>query len=93
VTTIILYPTLEECIETAARNRYKQLTAAVLSDEEPPAGAVAELELLHAFLTSVDFRRLRAESERALLQGSHVSFSIRGVGQKFTFEMTTRQEQ
>lgn len=88
---IVLYPTLERCIETTARDRYEQLAATMLRGETS-AGMADELETLHAFLTRADFRRLRAESERRLVRGGRVAFRLSGAEPDFTFRMESYQD-
>jgi len=45
------------------------------------------IELLKAFLESVDFKKLRSDSERHLVQGKKVRFAIRWKEGKPSYEM------
>jgi hypothetical protein len=87
---VLLYPTLAECIETTARRRYEHLTATILGCGSAPPEVLEEMEVLHAFLATADFRALRAASEREMLGGKTVEFRLSGAGQDFRFTMKTR---
>ena len=71
-----LTPDLSSCIETTAKHEYekasKLLLSAVKKDEELEQRA----EILRLFLESMDFKKLRSESERYLLNGRKVKFVI-----------------
>jgi len=73
---IELIPDLSSCIETIARREYakasKTLLSAAKSDEELEQRA----EILRLFLESADFRKLRAGSEKHLLNGKNVKFVV-----------------
>jgi len=45
------------------------------------------IELLKAFLESVDFKKLRSQNERYLLEGKRVKFIIRWKEGKPSYEM------
>jgi len=45
------------------------------------------IELLKAFLESVDFKKLRSQSKRYLLEGKRVKFIIRWKEGKPSYEM------
>jgi hypothetical protein len=79
-------PDLEACVETQARRRYNQLTSQLLgnSKENELAG---KLELLRWFLETADLEKLRAESEKHLVEGRKVKFWLRLEDGKPNYEM------
>ena len=82
-----LSPTLERCIETTARMEYNRLIADYLDKAVEDPEAEARLEMLHDFLESADFPRLRQESEFHLLRGEKVRFTITEKDGKLTCSM------
>ncbi|MHC1578591.1 MAG: hypothetical protein ACXQTH_02495 [Dehalococcoidia bacterium] len=84
---IELSPSLSHCIETAAREEFwnlvNQYMEAGLDDEE----LEGKIELLKAFLESMDFRKLRSQSEKHLLKGKRVRFIIRSREGKPSYKM------
>ena len=48
------------CVQTAAKNVHRELTAALLAAEGEPRGFGEAVELLAAFLDGTDFAALRA---------------------------------
>ncbi len=72
---IELQPDLSRCIETVARDEYGQALRALLAggDDE---GLAERAELLRRFLETADFRDLRRQSERHLLGGKKVTFTV-----------------
>jgi len=70
-----LIPELSHCIETVAKNEYRETLGQLLV-----AKGTQELEekaeLLRTFLETMDFKKLRKESEKHLLQGRRVKFVI-----------------
>ena len=73
---IELEPELEACIETQAKRRYNQI-ASELHNEGGGEGELTEkLETLRLFLESVDFNKLRGESEKHLVEGKKVKFIV-----------------
>lgn len=70
-----LQPDLSRCIETVAREEYERGLRELLAgkrDEE----LAERTELLRLFLETADFRDLRAQSERHLLAGRKVTFTV-----------------
>ena len=72
---IELLPDLSHCIETVAKKEHQKAVKRLLEgtgneDVEQTA------ELLRMFLDATDFRKLRMESERHLIQGKRVKFMI-----------------
>ena len=73
---IELTPSLSHCTETVAKEAYQEAVTKYLDEKQGDAVLEEKIELLHAFLESADFRKLRRESERYLMQGSTVKFLI-----------------
>ena len=72
---IELVPNLSCCIECTAKKEYQESIRQYLQvggDEE----LGEKIELLRAFLESADFRELRSESEKHLLVGKSVKFTL-----------------
>jgi len=73
---IELVPDPSHCIETVARKEYELLVKKYLVSGEGGNDFEDKVELLRAFLESADFRELRKESERYLLEGQNIKFII-----------------
>ena len=71
-----LVPELSHCIETVAKNEYRETMAKLLAAGESDENLQQKLELLRIFLEAADFRRLRRESEKHLTEGSRVKFVV-----------------
>lgn len=72
---IELVPTLSHCIETVARKEYEETVRRLLAGEHN--GKLLETaELLENFLETADFKKLRSESERHLVEGKNVRFTV-----------------
>lgn len=71
-----LVPDLTHCIETVARNEYRETMAKLLAAGESDEDLQQKLELLRVFLETTDFRRLRRESEKYLTEGKRVKFVV-----------------
>ena len=72
---IELLPDLSHCIETVAKRECQKTVSRLLE------GAGSEeleqtAELLRMFLETMDFRKLRTESERHLTEGKEVKFVV-----------------
>ncbi|MFC1870078.1 hypothetical protein ACFLYE_02270 [Chloroflexota bacterium] len=71
-----LIPDLSHCIETVARREYtavwKQLLTPGLRNKE----LEEKLEILRLFLETSNFKKLRAESEKRLMEGKKVKFMV-----------------
>jgi hypothetical protein len=73
---IELWPSLQHCIESAARKEFWNL-AGRYPEVESTDGIVEErIELLRVFLQSADFASLRSQSESHLIEGRKVKFVI-----------------
>jgi len=73
---IELEPELGHCIETIARRKHAELAQILLGGERGDAETEAKLEALRLFLETADFRKLRAESEKQLVEGKDVRFTV-----------------
>jgi hypothetical protein len=87
MTTIELIPTLEHCIETAAKMEFNRLTGLYLDLGKEDADIETKLELLRDFLETADFRSLRQDSSFYLLVGETVKFIITDKDDTLTFRM------
>ena len=76
VTTIELVPDLSHCIETIARREHKQTVKEMLGADVLDEVLAEKAEILRLFLNGTDLRRLRAESEKHLIEGREVKFVI-----------------
>ena len=74
---IELMPSLSHCIETAAKEEFWSLVSRYTEAKQEDKELEKKLELLKAFLESMDFKKLRRESEKHLIQGKRVKFIIR----------------
>ena len=70
-----LQPELSHCIETVARDEYGRGLRALLAGEGDEQLA-ERTELLRRFLETADFSDLRRRSERHLLRGKKVTFTV-----------------
>ena len=73
---IELVPTLDHCIESAARHEFRKAAEAYMQSNKEDKNLEQRLELLRLFLETADFRRLRAESERHLTEGKVIRFIL-----------------
>ena len=73
---LALSPDLSHCIETVARNEYREALGKLLTSGEGGEELKEKVELLRMFLETMDFRQLRKESEEHLLEGRKVKFTV-----------------
>jgi len=73
---IELVPDLSSCIETIARREHERVAQELLATESPSEELMDRAEALRLFLETADLRRLRAESEKHLLEGREVRFVV-----------------
>ena len=85
--SIRLEPHEGHCIETAARLRHRALVGILLEDPYAPGKVSDEAELLREFLETADLPFLRAESERHLVEGRRVVFTVERLGGAVTWRM------
>jgi len=69
---IELVPDLSHCIETVAKREYREATAKLLAVPKENNELGKRIELLRTFLETMDFRKLRQESEKYLVEGRTV---------------------
>jgi hypothetical protein len=88
---IELFPSLSHCIETTARDEFWNSANQYMQGGQKDKKLEEKIELLRSFLESADFKRLRSDSERHLLQGKGVSFVIRWEEGKPSYEMVVTE--
>jgi hypothetical protein len=62
-------------VETQAKRQYNQLLRQLL-EKDADSELMEKAEILRLFLESADFNRLRAESEKHLVEGRKVIFIV-----------------
>ena len=85
--SIELVPSLSHCIETVAKEAYWNLVNKYMRDEPEDKELTRQIELLKAFLETMDFRKLRSESEMHLVEGRKVKFIVYWQGNKPGYDM------
>jgi len=73
---IELFPSLSHCIETTAKEKFWSSVNEYAQSNQEDEKLEQKIELLKAFLESMDFGKLRSESEKYLLEGKTVKFLI-----------------
>jgi len=73
---IELFPSLSRCIETTAREEFWNSVNQYMEGGQEDKKLEGRIELLKAFLESMDFKKLRSQSERYLVEGKQVKFVI-----------------
>lgn len=71
-----LVPTLSSCIETTAKREYWQTVNEYMRGGALDEEVAGRIEVLKTFLESADFRELRKESERYLLEDKKIKFLL-----------------
>ena len=71
-----LIPDLSHCIETVAKREHTIVSKQLLSSGQRNKELEDKLEILRLFLEAADFKQLRAESEKRLLEGRIVKFVV-----------------
>ena len=84
---IELVPTLDLCIEGTTRQEYKNSAAEYMQRGRKDRKLEEKIELLRMFLETMDFRGLRAESEKHLTEGKKVRFILTSEKGKPKYEM------
>ncbi len=84
---IELFPSLSHCIETVAKEEYWSLVSKYMGNKQEDKELQQRIELLKAFLESMDFRKLRNQSEKHLMQGEKVKFIIYWKENKPDYDM------
>ena len=83
-----LVPNLSHCIETTAKKEYEEAVTDYLGKKEADATLEEKIELLCTFLQSADFKQLRAESEKHLIENKEVIFTVWLENNHAKWEMT-----
>lgn len=84
---IELFPNLSHCIEILAKEEYWSSVNRFMAGEQEDEELQQRIDLLKAFLESADFRKLRRESEKHLIQGRTVKFIIYWEENKPNYDM------
>jgi hypothetical protein len=75
-TRIELIPTLSHCVETVAKREYWKNVDEYLRNKKSNRKLEERIELLRSFLESADFVTLRRRSEKHLVGGKWVKFTL-----------------
>jgi hypothetical protein len=89
---IELVPTPSQCIETVAKKEYNETVRQLLASGEYNRKLLEVVGLLKNFLETADFKKLRAESERHLVEGRHVKFVVYAEGRVPKYKMQISPE-
>ena len=89
---IELFPNLSHCVETTAREEFWNSVNKYMEGGQEDKELEEKLELLKAFLESMDFKKLRSQSEEHLIQGKTVKFIISWKQGKPSYEMLVIKE-
>jgi len=89
---IELFPSLSHCIETAAREEFWNSVNQYMESGQEDKKLEEKIELPKTFLESVDFKKLRSQSERCLIEGKQVKFVISWKEGKPSYEMVVTEE-
>jgi hypothetical protein len=84
---IELFPSLSRCIETTAREEFWNLVNQYTEGGQKYKKPEEKIKLLKTFLESMDFKKLRSQSERYLVEGKQVKFIISWKEGKPSYEM------
>jgi hypothetical protein len=84
---IELFPSLSHCIETTAREEFWNSVNQYMEGGQEDKKLEGRIELLKAFLESMDFKKLRSQSEKHLIEGKKVKFVICWKEGKPSYEM------
>ena len=87
-----LLPSFSHCVETVAREEFWSLTSRYMERKQEDEELERKLELLKVFLESTDFKQLRRESEKYLIQGKAVKFILYWEDNKPGYKMVITEE-
>jgi N-glycosylase/DNA lyase len=90
--SIELFPSLSYCIETAAGEEFWNSVNQYMESGQKDKKLEERIEFLKAFLESADFKKLRSQSERYLIQGKQVRFVICWEKGKLCYEMIVSEK-
>jgi hypothetical protein len=88
---IELVPDLSHCIETVVKREYEGTLKQLLVTAEGNKELEEKAEMLQLFLETMDFKKLRAESEKYLVEGKTVKFVIytEGMAPKYVMQVVS----
>jgi hypothetical protein len=89
---IELFPSLSHCIETTAREEFWNSVNQYMEGGQKDKKLEERIELLKAFLESMDFKKLRSQSEGYLIEGKKVKFVICRKEEELNYEMVVTEE-
>ena len=84
---IELFPSLSHCVETTAREEFWNSVNQYMESRQEDKKLEKRIELLKAFLESMDFKKPRSQSEKYLIEGKQVKFVIFWKEDKLSYEM------
>jgi len=84
---IDLFPILSRCIETTAGDEFWNSVNQYMEGGKIDKKLEERIELLKTFLESMDFKELRSQSERYLVEGKQVKFVIFWKDGKPSYDM------
>ncbi|MBA7479013.1 hypothetical protein ES707_14444 [subsurface metagenome] len=73
---IELVPDLSHCIEMVAKREHAAVFKQILAPRQGNKELEEKLEILRLFLETADFKKLRYESEKQLMEGRIVRFMV-----------------
>ncbi len=88
-----LFPSLYHCIESTAREEFWNSVNQYVGSGREDRRLEERIELLKAFLESVDFGNLRSQSEKYLVEGNRVKFVICRKEGELQYEMVVSGEE
>jgi len=87
-----LFPRLSHCIETTAKEEFWNSVNQYMESGQEDKKLEDRIELLKAFLESADFKKLRSQSERYLVEEKKVKFVICWKEGKPSYKMMVTEE-
>jgi len=73
---IELVPDLSHCVEMVAKKEHRETMEKLLATGERSKELQERIELMRIFLETMDFKKLRRESEKHLIEGRKVKFIV-----------------
>ena len=84
-----LIPDLTHCIETVAKREHAAVSKQILAPGQRNKELEEKLEILRLFLEIANFNKLRAESEKRLMEGKKVKIVVyRDKDVKYEMQVT-----
>ena len=84
---IELVPDLTHCIEAVAKREHADILRQLLAPGQATSELQEKLETLRLFLETANFKKLRAESEKRLMEGEKVIFRVYLANGALEYEM------